>query len=247
MEIEPAIETTDDGSQTLRHPIAGETYHSTHGAAAEAEHVFVRAGFGAWLLGGCDGGDGSDGGRGRHVRVLEIGFGSGLNALLTLRVAERAECTVMYTAVELYPVSRATVGRMTLAADADFLRLHDAVWDEPVAITDRFVLHKIEGDAVQMPFGEFGGQSGELLGDRFDVVYFDAFAPDSQPELWTTQVFARLYSAMSDGGVLVTYSAKGDVKRALRAAGFTIERLSGAPGKRHMLRAIKKHYEENRD
>ena len=221
MRIEPTIETTDDGSQTLRHPIAGETYHSTHGAVAEAEHVFVCAGFEAWLLGG---------GR-RHVRVLEVGFGSGLNALLTLRAAGRAGCTVMYTAVEFYPVARATVGQMNLAAAADFLRLHDAAWGEPVAVTDRFVLHKIEGDAARMPFGESGGQ--------FDVVYFDAFAPDSQPELWTPQLFARLFSAMPDGGMLVTYSAKGDVKRALRSAGFIVERLPGAPGKRHMIRAVK--------
>lgn len=214
MEITPAIEATADGSQTLRHPLTGETYHSSNGAATESEHVFIRAGFDTCPH--------------THVRILEAGFGSGLNALLTLRAAERAGRTVEYTAVELYPVAQQTVERMELAGDWDFRMLHDAPWGMPVAITDGFSLHKIEDDLADMRFRT-----------TFDLVYFDAFAPDCQPELWTTGVFARIFAAMSPGGLLVTYSAKGDVKRALRAVGFVLQRLPGAPGKRHMLRAAK--------
>ena len=214
MEIEPSIELTADGTQTLRHPLTGETYHSTGGAGAESEHVFIRAGFDA-----CERG---------HVRILEVGFGSGLNALLTLRAAKQAGRTVEYTAIELYPVSQRTVEQMALAEDADFRLLHAAPWGVPTEISDGFVLHKIEGDLADTQFGT-----------TFDLVYFDAFAPDCQPELWTQEVFARIYGALEPGGLLVTYSAKGDVKRALREVGFTVRRLPGAVGKRHMIRAEK--------
>lgn len=214
MKINPTIEPTADGSQTLRHPLLGETYHSVNGAAAESEHVFIRAGFGACSR--------------PHVRILEAGFGSGLNALLTAQAAGRTGQTVEYTAVELYPVAPDTVARMSLATDPLFLALHSAAWGETCRITDRFALRKVEGDLADTRFDT-----------TFDVVYFDAFAPDSQPELWTPELFGRIFEAVEPGGILVTYSAKGDVKRALRQAGFEVSRLPGAPGKRHMLRAEK--------
>ena len=214
MKISPSIETTADGSQTLRHPDTGETYHSVNGAAAESEHVFVRNGFDACPL--------------RHVRIFEMGFGSGLNALITLHAAQGQGRTVGYTAVELYPVPQETIARMTLSADPAFRLLHAAEWGVPQGITDGFTLHKIAGDLADMVFDT-----------TFDLVYFDAFAPDSQPALWTPEIFGRLYAALEPGGALVTYSAKGDVKRAMRSAGFEVRRLPGAPGKRHMLRAVK--------
>lgn len=214
MVITPSIETTADGSQTLRHPLTGETYHSVNGAAAESEHVFIRNGFEA-----C----GSE-----RVRILEAGFGSGLNALLTLRAAERLCKTVEYTAVELYSVSAGVIKEMQLASDPSFVRLHEAAWNETVQVTPRFRLRKIEADLTVLTFDAI-----------FDLVYFDAFAPDCQPEMWSEELFGKIFAATARGGALVTYCAKGDVKRTLRRVGFEVARLPGAPGKRHMIRALK--------
>lgn len=215
MFVTPSIETTADGSQTLRHPLTGETYHSVNGAAAESEHVFICNGF---EMCGLD-----------HVRLLEAGFGSGLNALLTLRAAERLGRTVEYTAVELYPVSVDVVNEMELAADPIFVRLHEASWGVGRQIVPYFKLRKIEADLAVLEFDI-----------TFDLVYFDAFAPDCQPEMWNEEIFAKIFAALSPGGTLVTYCAKGDVKRALRSVGFEVARLQGAPGKRHMVRAMKR-------
>ena len=215
MTTSPEIITTADGSQTLRHPVTGETYHSINGAVEESLHVFIRNGFEKF--------------QGEHVRILEIGFGSGLNALLTLHAAEKSGRVVNYTAIELYPLSCETASEMEYAADPIFMHLHEASWDEPNQITPWFKLTKIDGDLVNTHFNT-----------TFDIVYFDAFAPDSQPELWSEDIFRRIYNALSTRGILLTYSAKGDVKRALRGAGFEVKRLEGAPGKRHMVMAIKK-------
>lgn len=210
----PEIVATSDGSQTLRHHITGETYHSVNGAVAESTHVFIRNGFEAHPAG--------------HVRILEAGFGSGLNALLTLHAAEKADRSVDYTAVELYPVAPEIARGMIYSSDPLFVQMHDAPWNEKYRVTQEFSLTKIHGDLADTRF--------ETI---FDIVYYDAFAPDSQPELWTGEIFGRIYDALAPGGILVTYSAKGDVKRALRSAGFEVRRLEGAPGKRHMLRAVK--------
>lgn len=219
MEIKPDIETTADGSATLRHPVCGETYHSLRGAVGESMHVFIHTGleFVAASL------------TGEVVRVFEVGFGSGLNAWLTLEYARQNGLRIEYTAVELYPVGRETVSALGYTSDPLFGAMHDAPWGCAVQIAEGFTLHKVEGDFTRM----------ELAGP-FDLVYFDAFAPDVQPELWSAERFAALARAMRSGGVLVTYSAKGMVKQNLRAAGFEVHRLPGALGKRHMLRAVKK-------
>lgn len=212
--IHPQIEITADGSPTLRHPLLGETYHSLNGAVSESEHIFLRGGFDACTA--------------NPVSILEVGFGSGLNAYLTLRAGADAGRQVHYTAVELYPVDAQTVASLDWARDALFTALHSAPWGRDCRIADHFTLHKIEGDFADTEFDT-----------TFDLVYFDAFAPDTQPELWSGAVFGKIFASLSPGGSLVTYSAKGDVKRALRGAGFEVRRLPGAPGKRHMLRAIK--------
>ncbi|MDL2320618.1 tRNA (5-methylaminomethyl-2-thiouridine)(34)-methyltransferase MnmD [Alistipes sp. OttesenSCG-928-B03] len=212
--IRPEIVPTADGSQTLRHPVMGETYHSVNGAVAESRHVFISNGFDLCAK--------------DEVAILEVGFGSGLNALLTLNAAREQGRRVRYTAVELYPMSPETAAAMTYAADPAFMALHASEWGAPQEITHGFSLHKVAADLTEVQFATI-----------FDVVYFDAFAPDCQPQLWTREVFAKLHKAMSPDGALVTYSAKGDVKRALREAGFEVRRLPGAPGKRHMLRAVK--------
>lgn len=215
MIIHPAKELTDDGTHTLRHPVIGDTYHSTHGARTESEHIFIRNGF-------------EECGEREVVRVLEVGFGSGLNALLTLRRAEQTGQRVEYTAIELYPIAVEDARGLCYAQDPMFIELHEAEWNAEVQVSELMTIKKVEADLVGVRF--------ETI---FDLVYFDAFAPDSQPELWSEEIFRTIFESMGSGGILVTYSSKGDVKRALRGAGFEVSRLAGPPGKRHMLRAAK--------
>lgn len=196
---------TDDGSSTLRSPIFGELYHSSRGAVGEAEHVFIR------FLHDRD-------------RVLEVGFGSGLNAWLAIQTGLR----LTYTTIELYPISIETATKLSYSSP-HFMELHHAPWGVKHKIDERFELLKIEGDLLDI----------SLTADSFDTIFFDAFAPDIVPEMWSTEIFKKLYMALSPSGQLLTYSAKGSVKQALRAARFEIERLPGALGKRHMIRAIK--------
>lgn len=226
MSIKPCIENTADGSATLRHPANGEAYHSLRGAAGESMHVFIRHGlefavesFRERLAAGYP------------LRVFEMGFGSGLNAWLTLDYACSHEIRIEYTTVELYPVEVSVAAMLGYTDDPLFMRLHTAPRDTAADVTECFRICKKEADFEDM----------ELEGP-VDLVFFDAFAPDVQPGLWTRERFAGLWHAMSPGGVLVTYSAKGAVKRNLRDAGFEVSRLPGALGKRHMLRAVKPKY-----
>lgn len=213
MVIYPLIEPTEDGSSTLRHPILGDAYHSVRGAVGESMHIFIREGFSFLKL--------------PHVRILEVGFGSGLNAYLTAQAAVQQHRTVTYEALELYPVAPTVVSQLSYAQDPLFMQLHTAPWEESVRINELFTLKKIEASLVDYEFYT-----------NFDLIYFDAFAPESQPELWSEAVFCKLKQSLSpQGGVLVTYSAKGSVKEALRRAGFEVKRLPGALGKRHMVRA----------
>lgn len=200
------IITTDDGSSTVSSSVfRGELYHSERGAVGESRHVFVR-----FLHHG--------------DRVFEVGFGTGLNALLSMQSGLRLD----YTAVELYPVDEELVGRLSYFCH-DLRALHRAPWGERVVVCPDFALTKLRADIVALEMGE----------GCYDTVFFDAFAPDTVPEQWTVSVFEKLYRSLAADGQLLTYSAKGSVKRALRQAGFTVTRLEGALGKRHMLRALK--------
>lgn len=212
--IKPEIRITGDGSPTLVCPGSGETYHSVIGAVEESLHVFIRNGFDA-----C---------RKEALSVLECGFGSGLNAWLTARAARSTGRRVRYIAVELNPVDPSVFVPPHFPDDDTFRAIHSGEWGRETVIDEWFSLTKLHRDLAGMVFDS-----------KFDLVYFDMFAPDSCPHLWTREVFANVGEAMEPGGMLVTYSAKGDVKRALRSAGFDVERLPGAPGKRHMLRATK--------
>ena len=203
---------TADGSKTLYSDKFGEHYHSLSGAAGETNHVFIEAGY---LSSMAD-----------PVSVLEIGFGTGLNAWLTLQQAVKLQRQTYYESIELYPIHKNTI--CELSDDAIFRYLHTAAWEQPIEITPCFVLHKRKSDLLQTVFTR-----------KFDVVYFDAFSPAVQPEMWSRNIFTNLYYAMTTGAILTTYCAKGEVRRTMQNAGFAVERLPGAVGKREMLRARK--------
>jgi len=204
---------TGDGSKTIYSERFGESYHSAHGATKEAMHVFIEAGYLAVEI--------------AEVSVLEIGFGSGLNAWFTMLKAEELKRATRYETVELYPVDE--IAAQEFSDDENFLALHASSWEEPVEMSPWFVLRKMKCDLLLTTFTQ-----------SYDLVYFDAFSPRTQPEMWTKEIFAKLFAVMTSGAVLVTYCAKGDVRRAMQDVGFEVERLKGPPaGKREMLRARK--------
>lgn len=216
------IEKTEDGSATLYVPELNEHYHSVKGARTESQHIFIDMGLKASAA--------------PRPHVLEIGFGTGLNALLTLEEAEREQRPVCYTGIELYPLSWPEVDALEYSHNPLFEQLHQARWEVNVPVTPCFTLRKVQADVETI--------SGERLllihHSPFDVVYFDAFAPEKQSGMWQEEVFRAIHSAMSTGGVLTTYCAKGSVRRLLQAVGFKVERLPGPPGgKREILRGKK--------
>lgn len=218
--MEHQIQQTEDGSITIYLPEIDEHYHSVHGAIQESLFVFVGSGLQHLSHNGI-------------VRIFEVGFGTGLNALLTLDFALRNGIDVDYCAIEKYPLAADEYSQLNYVAkyphlkDA-FMLMHTAEWNRPMQISGNFTLTKISGDLVHCD-----------IGSGFNLVYQDAFAPDKQPELWSEAIFKRLFDAMAPDGILVTYSAKGQVRRNMQNSGFMVERLPGPPGKREMLRAIK--------
>ena len=224
------VRLTADGSSTLYVPGLDEHYHSHHGARQESEHVFIRAGLVPLL----DAGLGQPGARPMHL--LEVGLGTGLNALLRLRTARLAGAAVAYDGLETVPLPPAVVAALApeWAAQSDeaaalFARLHAAPWNETHPLTPGFFLSKMQ-QALE---------TAVLPAAHYDLIYFDAFAPEKQPELWSEAVFAQLYAAAALGAVLVSYCAQGQFRRNLRAAGWLTEKLPGPPGKREMTRAVK--------
>ncbi|WP_044262984.1 tRNA (5-methylaminomethyl-2-thiouridine)(34)-methyltransferase MnmD [Bacteroides timonensis] len=217
------IERTEDGSATLFVPELDEHYHSVKGARTESQHIFIDMGLKASAA--------------PQPHVLEIGFGTGLNALLTLEVAEQDARPVHYTGIELYPLAWEEVDALGYSNNPLFKQLHTAPWEEDVKISPHFTLRKIKGDANTVINEEL-----RVVNSSFSpsVVYFDAFAPEKQPEMWNEQLFRSLYVYINTGGILTTYCAKGVIRRMLQAVGFRVERLPGPPGgKREILRATK--------
>ncbi|GGD56657.1 tRNA (5-methylaminomethyl-2-thiouridine)(34)-methyltransferase MnmD [Muriicola marianensis] len=215
------IITTSDGSRTISLEDWNEHYHSTHGAVNEACHVFIDHGLAVCQQ--------------NEIRILEVGFGTGLNALITLNEAQKKDLIIHYTGVEAYPISMEEVEELNYARELDldqleqvYREMHLCRWDIPVQLTPEFTLTKQKKD-----FGQISDEQ------EYDLIYFDAFGPRVQPELWTESIFIKMFNALKSNGVLVTYSAKGSVRRAMQAAGFTVDRLPGPPGKREMLRANK--------
>lgn len=213
-----SIRPTTDGSSTVFSETFGETYHSIHGAVAESMHVFIRAG----LLHHSK----------RNLNIFEVGFGTGLNVLLTLLETELHDMRVKYISIEKYPVEEAIIQKLnfpdlTTSQRELFVKLHSCPWNQETPISPSFSLLKLQGDVTETPFPQ-----------NIDLVYFDAFSPESQPEMWTTQVFQKLYDVMNPCGIIVTYCAKGIVRRTMQDVGFIMERLQGPPPKREILRGM---------
>ncbi|GAA3618414.1 tRNA (5-methylaminomethyl-2-thiouridine)(34)-methyltransferase MnmD [Flavivirga jejuensis] len=221
---------TADGSSTIHLPDWDEQYHSKHGAIQEAYHVFIKHGLHHFccpeLISGFH----------KSIAILEIGFGTGLNAFITLLEAEKLNINIDYFGVEGYPVLMDEINQLNypveLKAEKEaslFKKLHDVSWEEPHILSKNFSIEKQN---------RFFSEIEEK--DKYNIIYFDAFGARVQPELWTESIFLKMYSAIKEGGVLVTYSAKGSVRRAMETVGFKVERLPGPPGKREMLRATKR-------
>ena len=217
---------TGDGSHSISVPELNVAYHSIHGAITESQHVFIKAGL-------------IDSEIFEYIgvhQVLEVGFGTGLNALLTLTEADKHKNRLYYTAIELYPLNEEMISQLNYCEQLNlpqyrshFKRMHETGWEEMYEISEFFRLTKTKCNVIDF-----------TTDDLFDIIYFDAFAPAAQPELWTKEIFEKMYSLLKPGGILVTYCSKGDVRRAMQAAGFEVEKLQGPPRKREMLRARRK-------
>ncbi len=214
---------TQDGSHSILSHKYGVSYHSKYGAITESRHVFIEAGLFPHLI------------KGRKTSVLEIGFGTGLNAFLTFLEADQRQIPVYYEGIEAYPLSSDQYQQLNYAellkAEEEkdqFMRLHQSDWGAEISLSPFFSFQK-----VKMRIEEVDRSN------QFDVIYFDAFAPSAQPELWEEEVLEKMFKALSEGGILVTYCAKGIVKRRLKNIGFIVESLPGPPGKREMTRGIK--------
>lgn len=223
------IITTADGSKTIHLPDWNEQYHSKHGAVQEALHVFIKSGLHHICYS-----ERSEESL-KDLSVLEIGFGTGLNAYLTLLEAPKIGLEINYVGIEAYPVSEQEITLLEYPKaiinqeqDELFDALHSVSWESEHQLTDKFVINKRK---------QFFKDIEDI--DKYDLIYFDAFGARVQPDLWTEDIFRIMYKALKLNGVLVTYSAKGSVRRAMQAVGFTVERLPGPPGKREMLRATK--------
>jgi len=214
---------TADGSHTVTTDKPGVTYHSMHGAIQESEHVFIHAGLMPLLP------------FEERLHILEVGMGTGLNALLTLMASAPGQRSIHYTALEPFPLNAHEYAQLNYmeqlhaaAYNNAFTAMHTCEWEKDISIASYFTLYKTQQSLLN------------FTSDRlYHLVYFDAFAPDVQPELWTTSVFQHLHQIMHASAIIVTYCSKGDVRRAMQSAGFTVEKLKGAKGKREMLRAHK--------
>jgi tRNA U34 5-methylaminomethyl-2-thiouridine-forming methyltransferase MnmC len=210
---------TSDGSHSLFVRSLNETYHSRHGAMQESQWVFIKHGLDhAYQNAG--------------PRIHEVGFGTGLNALLAMRWAEEHQVHVHFTTLETNVLSLELAEQLNYASSEQersvFLNIHAAPWNQDVVITPHFTLHKALREV-----------QSEVSDSQYDVIFFDAFGPPTQPEMWTPAIFQRMFNALKPGGILVTYCAKGQVRRDMQSEGFTVERMPGPPGKREMLRATK--------
>lgn len=217
---------TRDGSSSLFLPEMNETYHSTHGALTEAKYVFLDKGL-EFII--------DQNPSISTIRILEIGFGTGLNAWLTAIEAQKLGIKIEFTSLEKFPLDKATISQLNYQNGCSkedsnlFHAVHACTWGNLQKINSKFDLQKIEVDIFDF----------EPSNETFDLVYFDAFAPSKQPELWKPEVLAKMYKCLAFGGVFVTYCAQGQFKRDLKAAHFETQELPGPPGKKEMTRGVK--------
>lgn len=213
---------TNDGSTTIHIPDWNENYHSTHGAIQEAKHVFIKNGLDLLQ-------------NQKSISLLEIGFGTGLNAFITfLETLDKEK--VNYVGVEAYPISSEEIAQMNYVTELKatqyqvvFDKMHSCDWESQQHITEKFILTK-----RKQFFQDINDK------EQYDLIYFDAFGFPLQPELWSEVIFKKMFDALLPNGVLVTYACRSSIKNAMLSVGFSIEKLPGAPGKREMLRAIKR-------
>lgn len=213
---------TEDGSHTIYLPEMDEHYHSTHGAIQESLHIYINQG----LLQVNK----------KEISILEIGFGTGLNAYLTYAFADTRDLLINYFSIEKYPLNEAEYLSLNYPKNIFpeygdiFSDMHRSKWDSTVGISPKFALRKVNADLLSFQFNEL---------PQFDLVYYDAFAPGKQPEMWTDEIIQKVASTVKKDGILVTYCAKGSVRRAFTAAGFEMERIPGPIGKKEILRGKK--------
>ena len=212
---------TDDGSTTIRIPEWDENYHSTHGAIQEAKHVFIKNGLDLYQ-------------KQESISILEIGFGTGLNAFITFLETVNKE-KVNYVGVEAYPISTEEIAQMNYVTELQatqyqeiFDKMHTSDWESKQIITENFILTK-----RKQFFQDIDDK------EQYDLIYFDAFGFPLQPELWSEAIFKKMYEALLPKGTLVRYACRSSIKNAMLSVGFSIEKLAAAPGKREMLRATK--------
>ena len=220
--MERKIIQTSDGSSSVYLPEWDENYHSKHGAIQEAYHVFIKSGLDLFK-------------DGRELRILEMGFGTGLNCMITYLEAKKRDLTIDYLGLEGYPLETKMIFELNHLEQLKALKESEAYqiiqtsdWNEPASVGPNFKLTKRE-----IMFEDYQDN------DFIDLIYFDAFGARVQPELWTETIFKKMYDALKDNGIIVTYAAKGSVRRAMQAVGLKVERLPGPPGKREMLRGTK--------
>jgi len=224
--MQKILTTTEDGSHTLYVPELNEHYHSFHGAVTESECVYIRNGFLKAVSGGIS-----------CVNILEVGFGTGLNALLTFYASGKLQKPVYYYAIEPYPISQDSMKQLNFdrileeSNAGDILALmHQSLKDD----------NSFWGDLFRFRLDNTRIEEFKFKKAFFNLIYFDAFSPDVQPEMWSSDIFMNMYDLLAENGILVTYCAKGAVKRILRDIGFSVEGLPGPPRKREVLRAVKR-------
>ncbi|MBI9053905.1 MAG: tRNA (5-methylaminomethyl-2-thiouridine)(34)-methyltransferase MnmD [Bacteroidales bacterium] len=214
------IITTKDKSTTLYTEKFDEHYHSTFGAINESLHIFINEGLLYSNL--------------KTVNIFEVGFGTGLNAFLTYIQSQKSNITVNYICIEKFPIQKNIANQLNYPEllspenKSIFNLFHECEWNKDIAINELFTFKKVLGDFTKYDFD-----------NKYDIIYFDAFAPEKQPELWNLSIFQKVYTVLNNKGILTTYSSKGIVKNNLREAGFIVKRLKGPEGKRHILRAEK--------
>ena len=220
------IVISEDGSSTIYQSDIDEHYHSIKGAIQESQHIFIQAALKYWIgiLKNKEV---------KELNILEIGFGTGLNALLV--ILEDLDIKINYYTFEAYPLEQEIIDTLKYhnnsSVDSLFKRLHEVEWNEIKVISDYFSIFKINKD--------FSLFISDQFNELFDIVFFDAFSPDKQPRMWTTDIFSKIYQWMREDGILTTYCAKGNVRRSMQEVGFSVERIPGPPGKREILRASK--------